>query len=583
MKNTSLRFKLFTLSAFLLAVALIVGGVGYWSSSNIVKNFSKVTDWNLPNTRYVYDMIMHSRQARIYAFQLAMPGLDSARGDKLVEEVEELFKKFDNSRSIYLKEEFGPGEEDIWKRIDKPLQDIKNSTLKVVDLYKKKPSADSPEMKEMVRLITHEIDQANEIVKPSVVELINYHLNDSMKSTELAKEAANKGTLYTILAILIGSIAGSLFAISFSNNLVNTLSAISRSLSDASANVGSGSTQIASASQELSQATTEQAASLQQTASSIEEMNSMISRNTDNAKKSSEYSLISQSNAQKGKATVEQMILSIDEINNANTKIKEQVDHSNAQMQEIVKVIGEIGNKTKVINDIVFQTKLLSFNASVEAARAGDHGKGFAVVAEEVGNLASMSGSAAQEISQMLDDSIKKVEGIVNDTKLNVGRLVDESKVKVESGTKIAHDCGQVLEEIVSSISNVASMTQEISVASTEQAQGMTEITRAMNSLDQVTQQNSAVSEQAASAAEELSGQAMSLNDLVATLVRTVNGGDVPLKHQNVMARPAPVRKENVVALQPKKKVATNDAPAPKMKATADQPPVYDDSRFSDV
>ena len=58
----------------------------------------------------------------------------------------------------------------------------------------------------------------------------------------------------------------------------------------------------------------------------------------------------------------------------------------------------QIKDKVNIINDIVFQTKLLSFNASVEAARAGENGKGFAVVAEEVGNLASVSGKAANEI-----------------------------------------------------------------------------------------------------------------------------------------------------------------------------------------
>ena len=72
-------------------------------------------------------------------------------------------------------------------------------------------------------------------------------------------------------------------------------------------------------------------------------------------------------------------------------------------------LISEIGNKTKVINDIVFQTKLLSFNASVEAARAGEHGKGFSVVAEEVGNLAHMSGNSAKEITQLLESSINRV------------------------------------------------------------------------------------------------------------------------------------------------------------------------------
>lgn len=102
------------------------------------------------------------------------------------------------------------------------------------------------------------------------------------------------------------------------------------------------------------------------------------------------------------------MIHSITEISESNDRIMSQVADGNRKISEIVQVISEIGNKTKVINDIVFQTKLLSFNASVEAARAGEHGKGFAVVAEEVGNLAQMSGNAAKEISDMLNGSVSR-------------------------------------------------------------------------------------------------------------------------------------------------------------------------------
>jgi hypothetical protein len=92
------------------------------------------------------------------------------------------------------------------------------------------------------------------------------------------------------------------------------------------------------------------------------------------------------------------------EIQETNKKLVDDVLEGNRKISEIVELVKEIGNKTKVINDIVFQTKLLSFNASVEAARAGEHGKGFAVVAEEVGNLASMSGQASKEISALLEN-----------------------------------------------------------------------------------------------------------------------------------------------------------------------------------
>jgi methyl-accepting chemotaxis protein len=201
------------------------------------------------------------------------------------------------------------------------------------------------------------------------------------------------------------------------------------------------------------------------------------------------------------------------------------ITKSNAQTAEIVDVITEIGNKTKVINDIVFQTKLLSFNASVEAARAGDHGKGFAVVAEEVGNLAQMSGNAAREISGMLEGSVQKVNGIVQETKTNVEKLLTVSKDRVESGTRVAQDCGKILAEIVENVDSVTKMVTAISTACEEQSKGIQEITNAMGQLDQVTQENASASEEASSSAEELSAQAESMNEVVQVLVTTIKGG----------------------------------------------------------
>lgn len=124
------------------------------------------------------------------------------------------------------------------------------------------------------------------------------------------------------------------------------------------------------------------------------------------------------------------MITAIEDIHKSNQNMMMSVEKSNANIEEIIQVIHEISNKTKVINEIVFQTKLLSFNASVEAARAGEQGKGFSVVAEEIGSLAAMSGNAAQEISAMLTESTTKVEKIVNTTKSEVGALMIEGKRK---------------------------------------------------------------------------------------------------------------------------------------------------------
>lgn len=305
---------------------------------------------------------------------------------------------------------------------------------------------------------------------------------------------------------------------------INSLKAVANNLASVTGNVANTSQKMSNNSTGLSQATIEQTASLQETAASLEEVGAMIKKTSDNAVSTSEASAKSREKAEKGNAIVSKMIESMEEINNSNNNIRLEMDRSNQEFTEIVKLIHEIGNKTKVINDIVFQTKLLSFNASVEAARAGEHGKGFAVVAEEVGNLASMSGGAATEISQMLSESIKTVEKIVSQTKANVDRLMIEGKEKVDYGSDVARDCGVILSEIVDNIKVASDMAVEISNASAEQSQGIAEISKAMGQLDVVTQDNSQTSQELSQVADVLSHDATKLEESVNELLKTING-----------------------------------------------------------
>ncbi|MDO9184173.1 MAG: methyl-accepting chemotaxis protein [Bacteriovorax sp.] len=331
------------------------------------------------------------------------------------------------------------------------------------------------------------------------------------------------------------------------------------------------------ASEELSQATTEQAASLQETSSSIEEISSMINANTSNAKQSSVVSEQSLNSAQRGKQVVDHMIKAISDINSSNIGIMDQINETNQEIENIVKIINEIGSKTKVINDIVFQTKLLSFNASVEAARAGEQGKGFAVVAEEVGNLAAMSGAAALEITSMLDGSIKKVEGIVRDSKEKIGKLILTGKEKVDIGTRIAHECEDVLNEIVSSVASASKMVAEISTASQEQAQGVHEITKAIAQLDQVTQQNTANSAESANSAVMLSSQAEVLNSLVQGLGQIIDGGNLKVALVQVKKK-AGLKKDHMP--HKSKTITQKDSVNDSAKSAL---PSNEDKRFEDV
>src|SRR3954468_23516662 len=108
--------------------------------------------------------------------------------------------------------------------------------------------------------------------------------------------------------------------------------------------------------------------------------------------------------ALKASQQADERLKTVQRLQSAMAAIKE----SNDLLNDLKTSFQAIQNKTRVINDIVFKTKLLSFNASIEAARAGQYGKGFSVVAEEVGRLAQTSGKAAKEIEALLSESRKK-------------------------------------------------------------------------------------------------------------------------------------------------------------------------------
>ena len=398
------------------------------------------------------------------------------------------------------------------------------------------------------------------------------------------------------------------------------------------------STELEGISHEVSSSANEQAASIQETVATLDEINSQVNTTVDSVANSTKKSEESLSIATEGKHVVDEMINSMEAIGKSNQDIMEEIARGNERIGGIVKIINEISEKTKVINDIVFQTKLLSFNASVEAARAGEHGKGFAVVAEEVGKLAQVSGKASTEIADILGDSIVKVNSVIEETNRNVKTLTDAGSLKVDDGMKVAARCGTVLEDIVTNATVVKNMLNEISIASKEQAEGVRNIAAAMNQLDQATLSNNKAAAQSSENAKHLSQHANSLQIAVTDLETEIFGGKMTVEaspkktskevHKKEMPKVIEAYKEVAKKVEvktevhaekhvekhldmPKKAVAKAEAPkakksfeAPKKdnvlpmvakkevkqasagtktKMAANSTPAYDDPRFEDV
>jgi methyl-accepting chemotaxis protein len=281
---------------------------------------------------------------------------------------------------------------------------------------------------------------------------------------------------------------------------------------------------IASSSDQLAVSSRTQASALQETVTAVDEINATIQKNSESTSESREFSNQSVKACEKGIKTMSEMLDAITDIDNTNTSTTKQMIESNQQLSEITKLIQEISNKTKVINEIVFQTKLLSFNASVESARAGEYGKGFAVVAEEVGNLAKMSGEASKDISDLLEQSVHKVNQIVSDSKSKVEQMASASKEKIKFGIDTAKKCHIEIETILENIHQVDQLINQISTASNEQSAGVQQISTTFGQIEQSNQENTSSADASAAAGEQLKVQSDSLRRVIFDLNNIVFG-----------------------------------------------------------
>lgn len=521
MNGLSLKAKLLLQCGFMALIIVSISLCAYFGLNSLVKSNEEIVDDVVPSLALVNSMGLHYKEVRIQVRTLGLAGITKKDSDVAVANTMTAIKAFEKDVDDYSKIKFTYGEKELFEALNSNWTEFKKIGERAISLSQ---STKTEDREALTKLFLIDCPESAEKFTKSFTALLDFN-----KASFTAISAESKATASTINMIIMaisifGTVASLIVGFLLASKLSSTFNLIAQSLKGSADEVSIASVQIASSSEELSRATSEQAASLQETSSSIEEINSMILSNTESAKQSARSSGQSLVQAEKGKEVVEEMITAIEKINISNDNIMDQINESNKEIESIVKLIAEIGNKTKIINDIVFQTKLLSFNASVEAARAGENGKGFAVVAEEVGKLASMSGAAALEITTMLDSSIQKVEIIVRNSKEKVGKLVAEGKVSVEVGTRVANECGQVLKDIVDSVATVTNAVAEISTASQEQSQGVQEVTKAIAQLDQVTQENSANSATSATAAASLSKQAAALSELVADLMTTVDG-----------------------------------------------------------
>ena len=377
----------------------------------------------------------------------------------------------------------------ILKEMEKYRDQLRVSRKKVqtLALAGKKAAAWSLYKNETLQVTNKYMDCLNQLSD------LNEKIASQLK-TDNDKNAKVATVILTVVSLsaLILSVAFGLF---ISSMITSPIIKAITDLSEGTDTVLKASLQVSTASQHLAEGTAEQASAIQETSATLEETSSMVNQNRENTNQAAIL-------AREAKKFAE---TSTNEMHNMMDSMKELQLSS----REIAKII-------KVIDEIAFQTNILSLNAAVEAARAGDVGKGFAVVAEEVRHLAQRSAQAAKDTTAIIESNVHLSE----------------------TGAKVAEAVKGSIESIDIQSRKVSELLDEILVATNEQASGVAQINKAVSQMEVVLNSSANTADSCASASEQLTDEAHNVNRTVSSLSTLVNGRDKyqPEGQQNMLS-----------------------------------------------
>lgn len=293
---------------------------------------------------------------------------------------------------------------------------------------------------------------------------------------------------------LTGGIAESI------NNMIDQLRTIIGNIHEAATQVTTSATDIRKTTDEVSRGAEQQSSRIAETSASVEEMAQSIQQVSQHTEQSANVANKARENAVQGTQAVRNTIQGME-------RIRDQVQENAKRIKRLGETSQEVGEIVQLISDIADRTSILALNASIQAAMAGDAGKGFAVVAEEVERLAERANQSTKQIESL----IKAIQGETSEAIA----AMEACTMEVVTGSKLATEAGQALDEIDAVSKDLAELMRSMSQETRQQAQGAVEVTKAVSEISHVTRQTASETKHAAESANNLAELADALQESV--------------------------------------------------------------------
>ena len=284
------------------------------------------------------------------------------------------------------------------------------------------------------------------------------------------------------------------------NSMVEGLCHITSQVKEASIDITSATSEIATAISQQSASASEQSAAVNQTVSTVDEIKQTTQAVTARANTVVEIAQRSVEVSKRGQEAVE------DTIGGVNS-IKEQVKNIGDGIISLNEKTLAISGIIDAVNDIAEQSKMLAFNAAIEASKAGEAGKGFSVVASEIRNLAERSQEETANVRAILEDIQKATNSAV--------MIAEKGSKEADEGVKLASLAGKNIDQLAETIVEAANSMEQITMSIEQQNMAIEQISQAMSNIELATTETAAGTAQAAKATQDLNQLATKMTELV--------------------------------------------------------------------